>query len=180
MVGREPNAGANQPMNFSLAIASIWVIAISVAAVSDWRSFRIPNILPAIILGLFLIAHIFWGWSADLWANMFHFAIALNVGMLLFGLGWIGGGDAKLYAAIALWFDWTGAVYMVFLTTFAGLALAVTYLLVRVFYRGKHRVSNELSKRKQERRIPYGVAIAAGAILSAAMLGWNNLFPALG
>jgi prepilin peptidase CpaA len=166
-------------MTFSLVIILIWVTSILAAAFSDWRSFRIPNLLPALLLVLFFVGHIVWGYSSALWPNAMHFALALAVGMLLFGMGWIGGGDAKLYAAIALWFNWTGAVYLVFMTTMAGLALAVTYLLIRVFVTKKQKPNDALSKRKRERRIPYGVAIALGGILSAAMIGWGNLFPGL-
>ncbi len=167
-------------MTVSLATMVLWIAALLAAAFSDWRSFRIPNILPGFIIILFLSAQAYAGFTAAHWSNIFHFLIALSFGMVLFALRWIGGGDAKLYAAIALWFNMKAAVILMFMTVVAGLVLAMCYLLVRVFIRRKGSVKSTLDKRKQERRIPYGVAISIGAVLTAAFTGWSKLFPAIG
>lgn len=153
------------------AIVAVWVITLVVAALSDLRSFRIANIFPAILLLLFPVAYGLAGFSGALWPNIFHFLLALVVGMALFARGWIGGGDAKLYAAAALWFDWTGAVALIFLTGVSGLILALAFVAARMLGLRK-------DVPKEDRRIPYGVAIAAGAILSAAWNGWTVIFPA--
>jgi prepilin peptidase CpaA len=151
-------------------VAAIWTIVLIAAAISDLRSFRISNIFPAILILLFVIVHAIAGLSASLWDNLLHFLLALVVGMGLFSMRWIGGGDAKLYAAAALWFNWTGAITLIFATTIAGLILAVTFVAARMLGLRKNVP-------KEDRRIPYGVAIAAGAILSAAWSGWNAIFP---
>lgn len=158
----------------------IWVITLTVAAISDLRAFKIPNILPAIIILLFCIVHAISGFSAILLPNLLHFLLALAIGMLLFGRGWIGGGDAKLYAAVALWFNWGGAVPLVFLTTLSGLALSIVFVVVRMSGAGRNKAGTDQPKKRTERRIPYGVAISAGAILTAAWIGWGAVFPALG
>jgi prepilin peptidase CpaA len=97
--------------------------------------------------------------------------LALIVGMVLFSRGWVGGGDAKLYAAAALWFNWESAAVLIFLTGVAGLLLAFLFIGARITGLRKN-VS------RKDRRIPYGVAIAAGAILTAAWRGWHTIFPA--
>lgn len=153
------------------AIIAIWVITLVAAALSDLRSFRIANIFPAIPLLLFPVAHGLAGFSSALWPNILHFLLALAVGMALFAKGWIGGGDAKLYAAAALWFDWSGAVALIFLTGVAGLLLALAFIAAR-------KMGLRKDVPKDDRRIPYGVAIAAGAIASASWSGWTAIFPA--
>ena len=151
-------------------IPVIWVLALAAAAVSDLRSFRIPNYLPAVVIGLFVISVGIAGFSEPLWQNLLHFLLALLVGMGLFGLGWIGGGDAKLYAAVALWFGWAGGATLVLATTLSGLVLAIIFV-------GARMMGFRKGVPKEDRRIPYGVAIAAGAILSAAWSGFGEIFP---
>ena len=167
-------------MTISFATMALWIASLLAAAVSDWRSFRIPNILPGFIIILFLAAQSYSGFTAAQWGHGFHFLIALSFGMVLFALRWIGGGDAKLYAAIALWFDMKSAVILIFMTGISGLLLAICYLIVRMFIRRKGPAKSTLVKRKQERRIPYGVAISIGAVLTASFIGWAKLFPGIG
>ena len=152
-------------------VMAIWTITLIAAAISDLRSFRIPNYLPAILILLFGANSVMTGFSGTSIDNVLHFLAALVVGMVLFSRGWIGGGDAKLYAAAALWFDWAGAVALIFTTTIAGAALAITLIALRMLGVRKNVP-------REDRRIPYGVAIATGAILTVAWTGWDRLFPA--
>lgn len=154
-----------------IAIA-IWTVTLIAAAISDLRSFRIPNYFSAILIVIFGIVYGLAGFTGMPWGNLLHFLVALVVGMLLFSRGWIGGGDAKLYAATALWFNWAGAVTLLFMTTIAGLILAATFIAARMLGLRKNIP-------KEDRRIPYGVAIAVGAILNAAWVGWPTIFPAI-
>lgn len=152
-------------MILELVLVTAAGICLALAAVSDVRSFRIPNLYPALLILLFLGTRLLWGFSINDWWHLLHFAIALSLGMLLFKLGWVGGGDAKLYAAAALWFSGTSAALLIFATGMAGLVLAIVYLLRR-----KLRRSDDPAQKK-ERRIPYGLAIAIGALVVGASLG---------
>lgn len=167
-------------MNFDIFAIAIWVVTLAIAAISDLRAFRIPNILPTMIITLFGIIHAISGFSASLIPNFLHFMLALAVGMLLFSRGWIGGGDAKLYAAVALWFNWQGAVALIFLTSLSGLLLAIAFVVTRMSGVRRNQKDTDERKSKLERRIPYGVAIALGAVLTSFWVGWNGVFPALG
>lgn len=128
------------------------------AAYSDFKQFRIPNMMPGLLLVLYATYVAVVGAAAFSWWHVAHFAIALAAGMLLFAIKWIGGGDAKLYATAALWFPLQSGHYLIFFVGLAGSVLAVLYLLTRRFTRGPD------GKKRTDRRIPYGVAIAAGAI----------------
>lgn len=141
------------------------------AAVSDIRAFKISNIYPACLLLLFVTSRVIWGFSPADWSHLLHFAIALSAGMGFFRIGWIGGGDAKLYAAAAIWFAGLNAALLIFATGLAGLLLAVAYIVKRLASR-----TTERSKRT-ERRIPYGVAIAGGAVSMGMIVGLQGLIP---
>lgn len=141
------------------------------AAVSDIRAFKIANIYPACLLLLFLGSRLIWGFSPADWQHLLHFAIALAAGMLLFKMGWVGGGDAKLYAAAAIWFAGLNAALLIFATGMAGLVLAIFYFV-------KRKMSRKVdASKRSERRIPYGVAISGGAIIMGVFVGLRGLIP---
>jgi prepilin peptidase CpaA len=144
-------------------VMAIWTITLIAAAISDLRSFRIPNYLPAILILLFGVLSVMTGYSVASIDNVLHFLAALVVGMVLFSRGWIGA---------ALWFDWAGAVALIFTTTIAGAALAMILIAARLLGLRK-------DVPREDRRIPYGVAIATGAILTATWTGWDRVFPAV-
>lgn len=141
------------------------------AVISDIRALKISNIYPACLLLLFVMSRAIWGFSAADWAHMLHFALALSAGMVFFKIGWIGGGDAKLYAAAAIWFAGVNAALLIFATGLAGLLLAIVYIIKRLASR------NADGSKRSERRIPYGVAIAGGALSMGMILGLKGLIP---
>lgn len=100
------------------------------------------------------------GWAAV------HALIALVAGMGLFGFGWIGGGDAKFYAACAAWFPLSAGLFLLTSVSLAGLLLVLGWFGYRRF-----------TRRRQNRKIgdfamvPYGLAVAVGAVAARAMLG---------
>jgi prepilin peptidase CpaA len=149
-----------------LAIKAAYVAILALAAFSDARRLLIPNIYP---LCLLLLGGVAWfagfPFTAPLWSHLLHFAVALGVGMLLFHFGWFGGGDVKLYAAVALWFGLSNGAFLLFVTSIAGVvivALSVSYRLLRTIFGSVEQ--EKVSFRK--RRIAYGLAIAAGGIFS--------------
>ena len=57
--------------------------------------------------------------------------LVLAVGVLLFIPGWIGGGDAKLAAAVALWLGFENLFSYLFCVALAGGSLALLFMSVR-------------------------------------------------
>lgn len=133
------------------------------AAVQDLRTRTISNGWPIAILLLFLVAYATGGVAVPIGSHLLHFAVALAAGIGLFALGWFGGGDAKLYASIALWFDIARAPYLFFYVAIAGVVLAAVHLSVRMFQTQENR-----ARAIREGKIAYGVAIALGATLALA------------
>jgi len=129
------------------------------AGAFDIASRRIPNWLNLLILlgGIgFLLT------LPDMAAalrHLAHFALALAAAMLLFGLRLWGGGDAKFYAAVAVWFPLAQAPLLAGVTAFAGLGLVIVYFGLARLRHGPDRM----------RELPYGVAIAVGVLTIIAL-----------
>jgi prepilin peptidase CpaA len=87
--------------------------------------------------------------------------------MGMFAVGWIGGGDAKLFAAAGLWMGLTALLPFLMVTALAGGGLAVSLLALRsvwlrpLMVRGPRWVSRLATPGEN---VPYGIAIAAGAL----------------
>jgi prepilin peptidase CpaA len=142
--------------------------AMIAAAVYDAATLTIPNWISLFLVALFPIAAI----GADFsWAEVgIHFAVgfvALLVGMGLFASGVIGGGDAKLFAAIALLVGAADFAPYILAVALAGGALGCVLLGVRwaaTTYDVYGRLSWLSHIAKQGAGIPYGIAIAVGGL----------------
>ena len=84
--------------------------------------------------------------------------IVLVCGFLLFSRSMIGGGDAKLLAAASLWFGFDSLLPFLAGTALAGGVLSLAYL---GFSAARVRLGQDTAL---ARSIPYGAAIAAGAL----------------
>lgn len=146
---------------------------LAAAAFQDMAKLTIANIFPTLILLLFPVWVAVVGPEADIWMNGVNFLIIFGVGLGLFALKWLGGGDVKLFAATALWFDFAGIVPLVFYVTMAGAGVTVVLALLRRMVPAgvKGRFGWAIFERKGP--IPYGVAIAIGAILCIYLNGVN-------
>ena len=137
--------------------------AMLAAAVEDAARLRISNLTVVVVLLGAIAAALIKGPSWDLWQNVAVFFIVLALGTAAFSARWLGGGDVKLFAAAALWFDFSSALTFVVLVLLSGGAVAIGYLLSRPF-------RPVPPGGKMARRIPYGIAIAVGAL---AMISLN-------
>jgi prepilin peptidase CpaA len=147
-----------------LLLAALAAILI-VAAVIDVRTFTISNRLNLAVAAL---APLYW-WSIPIspWPGV---AIQLAAGAAVFLLlalaffaGMMGGGDVKLAAALGLWFPPAATVKFLVLMSLAGGVLTLAVL-------GWHR----LKRREGRPEIPYGVAIAFGALAILAQRFLNQ------
>jgi prepilin peptidase CpaA len=150
------------------ALALVFPAVVIAAALRDATSYTIPNWMSLALVAAFPPAALALG--MPLTALGLHLAIgvaALFVGMAMFALRWIGGGDAKLFAAAALWLGWPAVLPYLAVTGMAGGALAVGLLALRsVWLRplvlGGPRWFARLAE--PDEAVPYGLAIAVGAL----------------
>jgi prepilin peptidase CpaA len=144
----------------ALAVAGI-------GALLDIKSRRLPNWLCA---ALAVAAAGGLEYSAGLeilgWAFV-HAVLALAIGMVLFRLGVIGGGDAKFYSAAACAVPLNQALPLLGWTSVVGLGLIIVMLVVRAVKRGRE---DALVLRGWS--VPYGVAIFGGfALVNSVRVG---------
>ena len=132
------------------ALAGAWL---------DMVSRRLPNWLCLMTALAGLAAAFVDGGAAAPLSHAMHASIALMVGMVLFRLGWIGGGDAKFYAACAVWFPLASALYLLGAVSLAGLAVIALWFGWRQLARaGQSKPGDAFAM------VPYGVAVAIGAV----------------
>ena len=141
-----------------------------VAALKDATSYTIPNWISLALIAAFFPAALALG--LPLSAVGLHLAVglvALVAGMTMFALGWIGGGDAKVFAAAGLWLGWPAVTSFVLVTAVAGGALALILLAMRSILLRRYVASGPawLSRLAEPgENVPYGVAICIGGLVA--------------
>ncbi len=101
------------------------------AAMFDVTQFRIPNLIPLLITGLFLMKASAGIEAGSLLHHVLVFACTLVLGFLAFAMGVLGGGDVKLMAVLALWFGPSNFADFIAITGIIGGLLGVLLLLAR-------------------------------------------------
>ncbi len=153
-------------------VLGFFAVLVIVAALKDILSFTIPNWISAALTLGFAPAALIVGVS--LGAIGISFAVGLGVLVLaagMFALGWIGGGDAKLMAAAALWVGLKGLAPFALYTGLAGGALALGLVALRsAWLRPLADAGPAWTRRLATpgEAAPYGVAIAVGALAAFA------------
>lgn len=149
-----------------LASAPVWLAALIfllllLAAMEDlWRLQINDWVSGSVAVGAFLALAID-GPATGLWQNLLLFALVLGLGTLFFVRGWMGGGDTKLLAASALWFDLGQGWKMLVAVAIAGGLEALLIMLLRLLpWPESWRARLAVLRRGED--LPYGVAIAAG------------------
>jgi prepilin peptidase CpaA len=155
-------------LSAALLVFPLFVI---LGAVSDLVSYRIPNwVSLGLVAGFMGAAGAGVSAGAPLSAVGLDLAVgasALALGVLMFALRWIGGGDAKLFAAAALWLGWPALPTYLGATALAGGALALMLLALRsAALRPLALAGPGWFARLAEpgESVPYGVAIAIGGL----------------
>lgn len=153
-----------------LALVMVFPALAIVAALKDCTTFTIPNWISLALLGAFPLTALAVGLPLQsVGAALLLGMAGLLVGMGMFAAGWIGGGDAKLLAASAPWLGLAGVGPFLLVTAVAGGGLAVSLLLLRsgrlapVMTHGPSWLAR-LATRGEN--VPYGVAIAVGALVA--------------
>lgn len=151
-----------------LLLAILPVLAV-VAALHDLTTMKIPNwISIALFVGFFPTALVL-GLSFSVVGVSVGMALAaLFIGAGMFALNWIGGGDAKLLAAATLWMGLSGTLHFLLYTGLAGGAFCMVLLTARsrlpILAQAGPGWMMRLMQPKGD--VPYGVAIAIGALLA--------------
>jgi prepilin peptidase CpaA len=136
----------------------VFSLILAAAAASDVARYRIPNVLCLALAAsalIFALPHD----GADLAGRGLSLAALGGTALLLYLMRALGGGDAKLLMAAALWMPWTSLPVFVFVLALAGGVQALASLATR-------RVAGPAAA-TQRRRMPYGLSIAAAGFVWA-------------
>ncbi|MGN6817681.1 MAG: A24 family peptidase [Sphingomonas sp.] len=147
-----------------IALCGLLVLA---AAMDVWK-LRISNLFPAAVILLFPVWLYACGWTGELWQNAVVFIATFLGGLFLFSRGWLGGGDVKLMAAVALWFDFKGAAALYLWIGIGGAILAIVFVALRRMLPAGITETGTIPSLKAKGPIPYGLAISGGALLAIA------------
>lgn len=153
------------------------------AALSDLRGLIIPNAYSLGIVLAFVPAYLafalfagdsgyFQSWTSHLGA----FALIFAASFVLFALKMFGAGDSKLAAAFALWAGMEGLFTFVFYMALIGGVLGLATLIIQRKKPFPNAPAGAWIARAQggDNSVPYGVAIAAGAVVAFCWLGYAS------
>lgn len=148
---------------------SVFPAALLIAAANDIYEFKIPNWVSIILVCAYPVAGVAVGAPPSVVLEGLLFgAGALALGFALFAGRIVGGGDAKLFAAITPWIGASALGSFLLYTAVAGLVLAIvmgafrTLPVLPIYARAPWLI--ELHGRSKD--LPYAVALGAGGLLS--------------
>ncbi|HEX2256231.1 MAG TPA: prepilin peptidase [Afifellaceae bacterium] len=157
------------------AATVLFPAAMIYAGIADLLTFKIRNALVlAVVLAFLVLAPIAGFGLVEIALSL---AVALAVFIVTFGFfaaGWIGGGDAKLATAAALWFGWEHALSYFVLAAVLGGALTLALIAFRqVPLPAALACRDALSRlHAASSGVPYGAALAAAALIVFPETGW--------
>jgi prepilin peptidase CpaA len=142
-----------------------FAVPLLVAAGWDLAFYRIPNVISAMVVVLFVACALAWGTEVNWLSHVGAGAAVLAGGFALFAFRVFGGGDIKLLAGVALWTGWSmDLVSYLLLVAIAGGVLAVALVGVRSVLTTWGPGFSLPRVIQSGAPVPYGVAIAAVAL----------------
>jgi prepilin peptidase CpaA len=155
-------------MMLDIARMLLFPALMAFAASSDLFTMTISNrVSLALVAGFLVLAPASGMGLTDMLAHAGAGATVLAIGFTCFAMGWVGGGDAKVTAAAALWFGFDHLLnYLLYASLFGG-ALTILLLQFRQWPL-PYALSSQawlLRLHARETGIPYGIALAIGALM---------------
>lgn len=151
----------------TLAYATLGGLAIALL-VSIYSDVRYRLIYNSITIAIALGAPLFWYATGsfslpDIGIHLLTAAITFFVFALAFHFGAMGGGDVKLFAALALWFHWIEVIRLILYASLIGAVVTILFLTI-----------HKIKQRDGRARIPYGVAISLSGLWIAGERIFNH------
>lgn len=151
-----------------LVVLVVFPALLALAAGWDIASYTIPNFIQLALIGAFAVFVVAAGMApAMIGGHLLAGFVGLAVGFTLFAFGFVGGGDAKLFAVVVLWLGFKNLLDYALVAAAMGGALSLLIIGMRRLplpvFLGTQGWIARLHDAKAG--IPYGVALAAGAFL---------------
>ncbi|HTZ66295.1 MAG TPA: prepilin peptidase [Roseiarcus sp.] len=151
-----------------LSALAFFPALMALSASMDLLTFTIPNRLcAALALGYLVFAALLGVSAVDILLNLSCGLAILAVAFVMFALGWLGGGDAKLAAATAAWLGWTAILdYGVAAALFGGILTLALLGARRVPLPAAFGRIDWLARlHNANAGVPYGIALAAAGLM---------------
>src|SRR4051812_24151106 len=150
-------------MILDLARLLLFPALMAFAAASDLFTMTISNRISLALVAGFLLLALFGGMGMhDFLMHLGAGAAVLVVAFGCFAMGWVGGGDAKVAAGVALWFGFAHLLdYLVYASLLGG-ALTLLLLYMRQWPLPALLTGQAWLLRLHDKQtgIPYGIALA--------------------
>jgi prepilin peptidase CpaA len=162
-------------MILDIARLMLFPALMAFAAASDLFTMTISNRVSLALAAGFLVLALLGGMGFyDILSHFGAGLTVLTVAFACFAMGWVGGGDAKVAAAAGLWFGFGHLLnYLLYASLFGG---ALTLLLIQFRewplpypFAGQAWL---LRLHAKESGIPYGIALAIGALMIYPETDW--------
>jgi prepilin peptidase CpaA len=154
-------------MIYEVLVLGLFPAAMAFAAASDLVTMTISNRLSIVlVLGFFLLAAMTGMPLAEVGWHVLASVLVLMVAFGFFARGWIGGGDAKLAAATALWFGFSHLFNYLLVAALIGGVLTLLILELRRLPLPAALAGQRWIARLHEVNggIPYGIALAIAGL----------------
>ena len=160
---------------FEYSLLLVFPAAMALAAMLDLFTMTIPNRISLFLLGAFLFVAPLTGMSWEQFGIHLLVGVAVLVfGFGLFAFGFVGGGDAKLLAAAALWIGYNE--FFLYVTTAAifGAVLSLALVGYRAILPPSFLLRHDWAMRlhRKGEGVPYGIALCCGALWVFPSTGW--------
>lgn len=155
-------------MPLQIVLLGLFPAVMAFAAASDLLTMTISNrVSIALALGFFLAAFLIGMPYAEMGEHMLAALLVLAIAFACFAFGWIGGGDAKLAAATALWFGFSHLMDYLLLAAMIGGVLTLVLLALRQWPLPSPLARQPWIARLHDMKtgIPYGIALAIAGLL---------------
>lgn len=155
-------------MILDLARLLLFPALIAFAAASDLFTMTISNRVSLALAAAFFVLAIGGGMASyEMLTHVGAGALVLVVAFTCFAMGWVGGGDAKIAAVVALWFGFPPLMNFLLYASLFGGALTVALVQFRQWplpfgLAGQAWLARLHAK---ESGIPYGIALALSALM---------------
>lgn len=162
----------------ALAALAFFAITMVFAAVQDAATLTIRNRLVLILAGVYVVFAPLAGFGlVEMGQALGTGALVLVATFTLFALGLIGGGDAKLAAATAIWLGPEGTLVFLIYTMLIGGGLALALIVFRTVPLPATLYGQAWVARLQMpgTGIPYALAMAPAALLVIPSTTWFAL-----
>jgi prepilin peptidase CpaA len=140
----------------------------ALSAWMDLLTYTIPNrICAGLALGYFVLAAPLGVSAVDVLLNLSCGLAILALVFVMFNLGWLGGGDAKLAAATAVWLGWSSILDYGVAAAICGGVLTLIILGARMapLPPALGRLAWVARLHDCKSGVPYGIALAAAGLM---------------